>query len=159
MTNYKKCPYCGAVRMLYQVIDGEHIRICYKCFRVQKRVTVPAARAKAAALNLALICSLVAGPVWADGSSNLVKTHELGGDEFRALVTCNEALVCWTPCQRRMHEAMKAVAPFLSKSVDTAFREAIYISPSGLLRQEADAIDLKDAAVQQFRDVLKECAQ
>lgn len=159
MTNYKKCPFCGAVRMLYQVLDGEHVRICYKCFKMQKRVTVPAARAKTAALNLALICSLVAGPVWADGSSSIVKTHELVGDDFHALVTCNEDLVCWTPCQRRMHEAMKAVAPFLSKTGDITFREAVYISPSGRLRAEADAIDREDAAVQQFRDVLRECAQ
>lgn len=79
MTNYKKCPFCGAVRMLYQVLDGEHVRICYKCFKMQKRVTVPAARAKTAALNLALICSLMAGPVWAE-------QVVLDGQEFRAHV-------------------------------------------------------------------------
>lgn len=79
MTHYKKCPYCGAVRMLYQVIDGEHVRTCFKCFKIQRRVTVPAARAKAAALNLALICSLVAGPV---GAEQVV----LDGQEFRVHV-------------------------------------------------------------------------
>ncbi len=85
MTEYKKCPHCGAVRMLYQVIDGEHIRICYKCFKMQKRVTVPAARARKAALNLALICSLVASPVWAE---QIV----LDGQEFRAHVARDKAV-------------------------------------------------------------------
>lgn len=79
MTNYKKCPFCGAVRMLYQVIDGEHVRTCFKCCKIQRRFTVPAARAKAAALNLALVCSLVAGPVWAE-------QVVLDGQEFAAHV-------------------------------------------------------------------------
>lgn len=85
MTNYKKCPFCGAVRMLYQVLDGEHVRICYKCFKMQRRVTVPAARAKTAALTLALICSLVAGPVWAE-------QVVLDGQEFRAHVARDKAV-------------------------------------------------------------------
>lgn len=86
MTPYKKCPYCGAVRMLYQVIDGEHVRTCFTCFKMQKRVTVPASRAKVAALNLALICSLVAGPVWAE---QIV----LDGQEFRAHVERDNAVL------------------------------------------------------------------
>lgn len=38
MTKYKKCPFCGANRMLYQDIDGEKVRTCFKCFRSQKRM-------------------------------------------------------------------------------------------------------------------------
>jgi len=40
MTRYKKCPFCGAVRMLYQVIDGEKVRTCFKCFKIQRQVKV-----------------------------------------------------------------------------------------------------------------------
>lgn len=39
-TNYKKCPSCGARRMLYQVTDGEKTRTCFKCFKTQKQVQV-----------------------------------------------------------------------------------------------------------------------
>jgi DNA repair exonuclease SbcCD ATPase subunit len=85
MTNYNKCPYCGAIRMLYQVLDGKRIRICFNCFKVQRRVTVPASRAKAAALSVVLIGSLVAGPVWAE---QIV----LDGQEFRAHVARDQAL-------------------------------------------------------------------
>lgn len=85
MTNYKKCPYCGAIRMLYHVLDGKRVRICFKCFKVQRRVTVPASRAKAAALSVVLIGSLVAGPVWAE---QIV----LDGQEFRAHVARDKAV-------------------------------------------------------------------
>lgn len=40
MTRYRTCQFCGAVRMLYQVVDGEKVRICYVCHKVQKRVTL-----------------------------------------------------------------------------------------------------------------------
>lgn len=85
MTPYKECPYCGAVRMLHELIDGEHVRICFNCLKVQKRVTVPAARGKNAALTVALICSLVAGPVWAE-------QVVLDGQEFRAHVARDQAV-------------------------------------------------------------------
>jgi hypothetical protein len=39
-TNYKTCPFCGAKRMLYQVIDGENTRTCFKCFRVQRQIKI-----------------------------------------------------------------------------------------------------------------------
>lgn len=38
MTPYKKCPFCGAVRMLYQVHDGVKVRICFKCHKMQQLV-------------------------------------------------------------------------------------------------------------------------
>lgn len=53
-------------------------------------------------------------------------------------------------CEVKMRAAMKAVAPFLSKNGD---------APSSRLRMEADAIEREDAAVQQFRNVMKECVQ
>lgn len=37
MTPYKKCPFCGAVRMLYQVLDGIKTRTCFKCFKMQQQ--------------------------------------------------------------------------------------------------------------------------
>ena len=40
MTPYQKCPFCGAVRMLYQVVDGEKVRVCHACHKMQKRVTL-----------------------------------------------------------------------------------------------------------------------
>ena len=85
MTEYKKCPHCGAVRMLYQVIDGEQFRTCFACFKMQKRVFSWGAarsilkRAVCLALSITLIGSLLAAPVWAD---QIV----LDGQEFRAHV-------------------------------------------------------------------------
>lgn len=38
MPPYRKCPFCGEIRMLYQVIDGVKHRICYACFKVQQEV-------------------------------------------------------------------------------------------------------------------------
>lgn len=35
MTRYRTCPFCHARRMLYQLIDGIRMRICYQCFKVQ----------------------------------------------------------------------------------------------------------------------------
>lgn len=75
MTNYKTCASCGARRLLYYVMDGQRVRICFKCFTVQKRVV----RA------LVLIGSLVAGPVWAE---QIV----LDGQEFRAHVARDQAV-------------------------------------------------------------------
>jgi hypothetical protein len=46
MTKYKKCPFCGAVRMLSQVQDGEKVRICYKCFKIQKLVKATIGKAR-----------------------------------------------------------------------------------------------------------------
>ncbi len=91
MTEYKKCPHCGAVRMLYQAIEGEQFRTCFACFKMQKRVfTWGAARSilkrvVCLALPITLICSLVAGPVWAE---QIV----LDGQEFRAHVARDQAL-------------------------------------------------------------------
>lgn len=75
MTNYKKCSSCGARRLLYYVVDGERVRICFACFKVQKRVV----------LTLVLIGSLVAGPVWAE-------QVVLDGQEFRAHVARDQAV-------------------------------------------------------------------
>ena len=75
MTNYKTCPSCGAHRLLYYVMDGKRVRICFKCFKVQKRVV----------LALVLIGALVAGPVWAE---QIV----LDGQEFRAHVARDQAV-------------------------------------------------------------------
>lgn len=75
MTNYKTCSACGARRLLYYVMDGQRVRICFKCFTVQKRVV----RA------LVLIGSLMAGPVWAE-------QVVLDGQEFRAHVARDQAV-------------------------------------------------------------------
>lgn len=150
MTNYTTCPSCGARRLLCYVMDGERVRICFRWFKVQKRAVVA----------LALICSLVAEPVGAEGLSALVKQHELVGEDARAIVTCNDALTtCWTPCEQRMKEAMRAVAPYVTQSVELREVEAVYTPPSARLRQQAEAIERQDVAVQQFRNILKECAQ
>lgn len=68
MTNYKKCSSCGARRLLNYAIDKQRVRICFACFKVQKRVVA-----------FALACSLLAGPVWAE-------QVVLDGQEFRAHV-------------------------------------------------------------------------
>ena len=85
MTQYRKCPHCGKVRMLYQVVDGEYVRTCFACFKTQAcvlkwgPVQSILKRAVCLALSITLIGSLVAGPVWAE---QIV----LDGQEFRAHV-------------------------------------------------------------------------
>ena len=85
MTQYRKCPHCGKVRMLYQVVDGEYVRTCFACFKTQAcvlkwgPVQSILKRAACLALSITLIGSLVAGPVWAE---QIV----LDGQEFRAHV-------------------------------------------------------------------------
>ena len=101
-------------------------------------------------LLVLLSCGVVEAGEW----------HKVVTDSGDTLVTCNELRnEYWTPCELKMREAMKAIAPFLSKTGDITSVEAVYITPSGRLRQEADAMDREDAAAQQFRDVMKECVQ
>lgn len=63
-----------------------------------------------------------------------------------------------SPCYERMKQAMKAVDPYLQKTGDILNTEAVYFPPSTRLRQAAEAIDREDAAIQQFRHTMKECA-
>lgn len=108
----------------------------------------------------ALIGSLMAGLVWAGDFSDLKKIHQLVGDDFLPIVTCNDALTqCWTPCELRMKNAMREIDPYVSKTVELREVELVYEPPSVRLRREADSMDRKDAAVNQFRDAVKECAQ
>lgn len=93
MTNYKKCSSCGARRLLYYVVDGERVRICFACFKVQKRVV----------LTLVLIGSLVAGPVWAE-------QVVLDGQEFRAHVEKDKRV-------QQERDALKADRDNLEKQV------------------------------------------
>lgn len=62
-------------------------------------------------------------------------------------------------CYERMREAMKAINPYLSKSDDTVSENAVYYTPSTRLRQEAERMDLEDAAVAQFRKTMKDCVE
>lgn len=79
MTNYTRCPFCQAVRRLYSMIDGHYVRICYACFAIQKGLPVKNTSPARAAVSLVLVCSLMAGPVWAE-------QVVLDGQEFRAHV-------------------------------------------------------------------------
>lgn len=69
----------------------------------------------------------------------------LRGDNGVFVAVCNESLTtCASPCKKKMAEAMKALAPFISRPlVDT--------------EDPATRLDKELAAKEQFRAVMKEC--
>lgn len=83
MMNDQPCRVCGAVDMVAERIDGELILICLACASINRRVsglrsTTCGAGGRWVVVG-AVVCSLVAGPVWAE---QIV----LDGQEFRAHV-------------------------------------------------------------------------
>ena len=55
--------------------------------------------------------------------------------------------------------AARALSVYLSLSTDPSMSDLMYRSPANDLRQQADAIDGRDAAIRRFRDVLAACVE
>lgn len=62
-------------------------------------------------------------------------------------------------CEQKMKEAMKLIRPYIDYGDTTTFRDAMYRSPQALLREEADRLDKRDAAVRKWEAVYKECVK
>lgn len=62
-------------------------------------------------------------------------------------------------CEKRMRDAMNAMDPFVRMTVTIDSVDAVYKSPATQLREEADRIDRRDHAVEQWRETMKECVQ
>jgi hypothetical protein len=62
-------------------------------------------------------------------------------------------------CEERMREAMRAIAPFTHPTEYIVSENAVYESPGTRLRKEADRIERKDKAVQQFNETYRECVE
>lgn len=62
-------------------------------------------------------------------------------------------------CYYRMQAAMRAVEPYLQQSTDIRSVQPIYKSPSTQLRDAADAVEVEDVAVEQFRATMRDCVE
>lgn len=75
-------------------------------------------------------------------------------------VTCNDTLTkCWTECELKMKEAMKLIGPYIDYGDQTTFRDALYRSPQMQLREEADRLDKRDAALRKWDAIYQECVR
>jgi hypothetical protein len=62
-------------------------------------------------------------------------------------------------CFAKMREAMRAIAPFTHPTEYIVSEHAVYESPAARMREEADQIERKDKAVQQFNETYRECVE
>ena len=68
--------------------------------------------------------------------------------------------VMWTsPCEQKMKEAMRLISPYIDYGTQITFREALYRSPQTKLREEADRLDRRDAALRKWEAIYKECVE
>ena len=60
-------------------------------------------------------------------------------------------------CLLKLLGAAHGVAPYLTLSTDTLTSDLLNRSPALAMREAADALEQRDAAIQKFRTVLREC--
>jgi len=76
------------------------------------------------------------------------------------IVTCNENITkCETPCEKKMREAMKLISPYIDYGDTSTMVDALYRSPQTRLREEADRLDKRDAAVRKWNKIYEECVK
>lgn len=64
-----------------------------------------------------------------------------------------------TPCEQKMKEAMKLISPYIDYGDTVSTTDALYRSPQQKLREEADRLDKRDAAIRKWNTIYQECVK
>jgi len=62
-------------------------------------------------------------------------------------------------CEVKMKEAMKLIAPYIDYGDTVSTTDALYRSPQQKLREEADRMDKRDAAIRRWNMIYQECVK
>jgi hypothetical protein len=76
------------------------------------------------------------------------------------VATCNDTLTkCWTECELKMKEAMRLIRPYIDYGEVGTTTDLLYRSPQTRLREEADRLDKRDAALRKWDAIYQECVR
>ena len=62
-------------------------------------------------------------------------------------------------CEQKMKEAMKLIVPYINYGDAVSMTDALYRSPQQKLREEADRMDERDAAIRRWNAIYQECVK
>lgn len=62
-------------------------------------------------------------------------------------------------CEQKMKEAMKLIRPYIDYGEVATTTDLLYRSPQTKLREEADRLDKRDAAIRKWEVIYKECVK
>lgn len=64
-----------------------------------------------------------------------------------------------SPCELKMKEAMKLITPYIDYGDTVSTTDALYRSTQQKLREEADRMDKRDAAIRKWNTIYQECVK
>lgn len=110
-------------------------------------------------LIVLIVCCLPAVVEADDFDFTLPRPYETPQVGFKIL-TCNtDGTNCRTPCEEKMREAMKLILPYIDYGDTVTTVDALYRSQQTKLREEADRLDRRDAALRKWNKIYEECAK
>lgn len=79
--------------------------------------------------------------------------------DLRKILSESKADTTQLTCELKMREAMKLIRPYIYYGEVGTTTDLLYRSPQTKLREEADRLDKRDAAVRKWEAIYQECVK